>query len=310
MVFLEINHRPDRLGANLTWYIMQIIWCHKNEWFCHWIPGPFDDSLFVETIIIYLNKYNYDLGEKIESHEHGWKVDFLEFTQQDWPGNAMKVTKEVGVDLLTYYKNNIYIPMTEIFTSIFISHPKCKSIDIDFKNTIALHLRLDDVSIRGPYPSRAGCKYYRHKLNSGNIHIDLQDESEYFYRVGLYCPGWNRDYNPFDCQAPIEVRHIKTYIEIAENMFPRHNLVIVTSPTSKVDEELKKYRIITNDDPDIDLYILSQANVIITSKSLFCFSSLFFGNHQMKFIPIWGHIIGTGITTKYDFQNNNVYLSD
>ena len=40
MVFLEINHRPDRLGANLTWYIMQIIWCHKNEWFCHWLPGP------------------------------------------------------------------------------------------------------------------------------------------------------------------------------------------------------------------------------------------------------------------------------
>ena len=55
-------------------------------------------------------------------------------------------------------------------------------------------------------------------------------------------------------------------------MFPRHNLVIVTSPFSKVDEELKKYRIITNDDPDVDLYILTQANVIIGSKSLFCFS--------------------------------------
>ena len=91
-------------------------------------------------------------------------------------------------------------------------------------------------------------------------------------------------------------------------MFPRHNLIIVTSPSSKVDEELKKYRIITNEDPDVDLYILSQANVIIGSKSLFCFSSFYFGNRHMKIIPIWGHIIGTGITTKYDFQSNNVYL--
>ena len=197
MVFLEINHRPDRLGANLTWYIMQIIWCHKNNWFCHWLPGPFDESLFIETIKIYLNKYNFNLGDELGDHDHKWKVEFIENSQQDWPGNCMKVTKEVGLDLLTYYKRYIYDDMNEIFKSIFISHPKFKSINLNFKKTIALHLRLDDVSERGPYPGKPGCEYYKNKLETGNTKIDLDEESSFFHEKGLYCPGWNRHFNPF-----------------------------------------------------------------------------------------------------------------
>ena len=50
MVFVVLNSRPDRLGANLSWYIMQIIWCHKNKWFCHYNGTPFDESVFCKTI--------------------------------------------------------------------------------------------------------------------------------------------------------------------------------------------------------------------------------------------------------------------
>ena len=164
------------------------------------------------------------------------------------------------------------------------------------------------MSERGPYPGKPGCEYYKNKLETGNTKIDLEEESSFFYEKGFYCPGWNRHFNPFDCQAPIQHENLIEYIDIAKKDYPDHELIIVTSPTSKVDSRLDKYRIIKNNDTDLDLYILSQCDVIITSKSLFCFSSLYFGNHRTKFIAMWGHIVGTGITTKYDRQTNNMYL--
>jgi hypothetical protein len=308
MVFVVLNSRPDRLGANLSWYIMQIIWCHKNKWFCHYNGTPFDESVFCKTIKLYLEKYNFQLGEQLGSHDHLWNVDFIENSQQDWPGNNMKVTKEVKLDLLSYYKKHIYDDMHVCFESVIVSNPISQGIDINFKKTIALHLRLDDVSGRTPYPGKYSSKYYRDKVNAGNINIDLADESSFFKKHDLNCPGWNRQFNPFDCQAPLSIEATREYIQIAKAEFPDHEIVIVTSPTSKIDPKLDGYRVIQNDNPDKDLYILCKSDVIICSKSLFCFSSLYFGNHTKKYIAMWGHIVGTGITTKYDETTNNFYL--
>ena len=256
MVFLILNSRPDRMGANLSWYIMQIIWCHKNSWFCHYNETPFDDSIFCKTIKLYLEKYNYRLGEHLKSHDHEWTVGFIEDSQQDWPGNNMKVTKEVGIDLLSYYDKHIRHDMQECFGSTLIDNPMPLIDGVDFKKTIALHLRLDDVAGRTPYPGKYSSKYYRDKLNCGNIGIDLADEAAFFSKYNLECPGWNRHFNPFDCQAPLSIETIREYIQIAKAEFPEHEIVIVTSPTSNVDPRLSEYRVIQNSDPDMDLYFL------------------------------------------------------
>ena len=310
-MFIIINNRPDRLGANLTWYFMQIIYAHYKKYFIHYHGSPFETSIFVKTIKSYIDKYNYELGEKNGSHDHLYTHFFIKESQQDWPGNNMIVCNEIQSDLISYFKCHIYNDFMNLFEKerhmnhIPICIPDNFHNNINFQQTIVVHLRLDDVVEREHYDGTHSTDYYRQKLESGNLEIDLEDERLFFEKRGISIPGWNRTYNPYDCQAPIPEELVESYIQKAKIKYPEHDVVLVLSPISSTTLPYKK---IQSECADIDLWIMSQANVLICSKSLFCFTSVYLSNAVEIFIPMWGHIAGTGLTSKYDNTQNLTYL--
>lgn len=308
-MFIILNNRPDRLGSNITWYVMQLIYAHYNGYFIHYHGSPFQSSIFVKAIVKYIEKYNHELGEKLGSHDHLYTEEFIESSEQDWPGNNMKVCKNIGCDLISYFKQHIYNDLNTILESIIYHHENIyKSISyIAFHRTIAVHLRLDDVINRLPYNGSHSAEYYKHRLESGSINIDLENERAFFSRRGIDIPSWGREYNPYDCQAPIDETTVKNYISRVTNKYPNHDVVIVTSPTSKIN---LPYNVIQSKNMDIDLLIMSKADVLICSKSLFCFTSVYFNNATEVFVPLWGHIAGTGLTSKYDETTNLTFLQE
>jgi len=306
-MYIVLDNRPDRMGANLTWYVMQLIYAHKNKWFVHYYRSLFDNSIFFKAIRIFVNNYNNSLGQLIGSHDHQWRSYIIDKNEQDWPGNNMKVCLNIQQDLVSYYYEHLYTDMMICFNSVVVDniHLFHDMPQLNLKKTIAVHMRLDDIAEREPYDGAHSTDYYRQKLDSGNIAINLDEEQAFFRERGIQVPSYGRHYNPYDCQAPIEERKVQEYIDKAKEAFPDHDVVIVTSPISKV---TLPYPVIKSADADIDLFIMSKANVLICSKSLFCFSALYFGKSQKRYIPMWGHIAGTGLTSKYDKTENNVYV--
>lgn len=307
-MYIIINHRPDRLGSNLTWYFMQVIYAHYKQWFIHYHnDSPFSNSIFMRALVIFIDKYNFELGEKLNNHDHLYTEHMIEDSQQDWPGNNMKVCKEIKTDLITYFQNHIFSEYQEILSKLIVQNSTLYSYlaKIPFNQIIAVHLRLDDVVERKHYNGIYSTEYYRNRLESGNISIDLDDERLFFQKRGIDIPGWNRNYNPYDCQAPIAEHLIEKYIKNAQKKYPTHKVVLVTSPISKTE---LPYPIIQSADADTDILILSKADVVICSKSLFCFSSLYLSKATEIYLPMWGHIAGTGLTSKYDDRKNITYI--
>ena len=306
-MFIILNNRPDRLGSNLTWYIMQIVYAHHNGYFVHYHGSPHDSSIFVQAMVEYIDKYNYALGEKLGNHDHLYTEYFIEDSDQDWPGNNMKVCHTIQCDLLSYFKKHIYPDFSNIlFEMIRESTQIFDSLSVvPFKKTIAVHLRLDDVVNRVPYNGLYSTMYYRERLERGEIGIDLENERIFFENRGIQIPGWGREYNPYDCQAPISEDLVTHYINMAREKYPTHEVVIVTSPLSTT---TLPYQVIQSSNTDTDLLILAKADVLICSKSLFCFTSVYFSEATEIFIPMWGHIAGTGLTSQYDHTDNTTYL--
>ena len=306
-MYIVLDNRPDRMGANLTWYIMQIVYAHKNKWFVHYYGSPFDKSIFFKAIHNFVNKYNKALGDELGSHDHLWRTYIIDINEQDWPGNNMKVCLNIQQDIVSYYYEHLYTDMMACFNSVVADnlHIFRDMPQLNLKKTIAVHMRLDDIADRAPYDGVHSTEYYRQKLDRGNIAINLNEEQAFFRDRGIHVPSYGRHYNPYDCQAPIEEQKVQEYIDTAKKAFPDHDVVIVTSPISKV---TLPYPVIKSTNADTDLFIISKADVLICSKSLFCFSALYFGQSHMRYIPMWGHIAGTGLTSKYDMTKNHVYI--
>jgi len=292
-MFIILKNRPDRMGANLTWYIMQIIYAHYHKYFIHHHGLHFSDSIFIKTIIKFVDEYNFELGESLGNHDHGPTLDWVEHSEQDWPGNNMIVCKKIKCDLVSYFKKHLFAKMRTILNT-FIPY------SIPTKKTIGVHLRLDDVETRFDYEGIFSSNYYRDKINNGNINIDLDEEHRYCYERGIFVNGWGRNYNSYDCQAPIAEDRIQRIIDQAKTKYPDHEIVIVASPLGKIE---LPYPTVRSENMDDDLIYLCNCDVIICSRSLYCFSSVYLGNAQEIFIPMWGHIAGTGLTSKYDNAN-------
>ena len=296
-MYIILISRPDRMGANLSWYIMQIIYAHYHKMFIHVPELAFGNSIFMQTIRTFADAYNLELGETLGSHDHLSYFNFIQTSEQDWPGNAMIVSNAIQCDLVSYFKTHLHAR----FRAILDTHIIDKFVFSENPNkTIALHLRLDDVVARFDYDGIHSAEYYRDRLNADTIRIDLENEQAFFQNRGITIKGCGRHFNPYDCQAPIAEERIQTIIDQATEKYPDHKVVIVASPLGEIN---LPYPTIRSDDLDKDLAFLCQADVVICSRSLYCFSSVYLGNAREVFIPMWGHVAGTGLMSKYDHAN-------
>ena len=305
-MYIVLENRPDRMGANLTWYIMQFMHAHFLNCFVHCHDLEFEtDSFFIKSVRKFADIFNKNITKKIGTDDHGPRLYWIQLSQQDWPGNCMFVCNEIQCDLVSYFKEHLYKDFRAALdeqAAIYL-RPEFQLPNKRIK-TIGLHLRLDDVLERRDYEGCFCTEYYREKLNKGNIGINLDEEHNFGISRGVYIPGSGRPYNPYDCQAPIQEWRITPIIARVREKYPDHQVIIVASPQGTIN---LPYPCIRSNNMDQDLYYLCNCDVIICSRSLYCFSSVYLGNATEIYIPMWGHIAGAGLTSKFDKNTNLVY---
>ena len=279
--YIKITNRGlgDRLGAQLTHYICQIIYAHFNNYYIEYNEERYPSSIFTIALKKFVDNYNKD-------KKKGTLVEFV-FTD-DWCKLNSFVVLYIKMDLISYVKKNLY----EI--SIYLD--ECATIKkyitpFDVNNTIVVHLRLDDVDFtnRIDYDGYISFDYIKNKINVGNLNYN--DEIDYYSSQNV-----SSNFNLYNCQAPLSDYKIESILQDLKKKYENYKIIIVTSPYGNV---TLPYDIIRSEDPSVDLFYLTRAKIVILSRSTFALSSLYLTNAKEVYVPKWGYLSSLGLESKY-----------
>jgi len=300
MSYIRLVGRPDRLGANLTTMIAQIIFAHKNglavsfeDSFIFgddlWTPlYPLIDqsllnSCFVQSLFDYLIKYNAQLGTLTFTN----RVE-LPGTVTDFCALISATVLTIKTDLFSYFRKEIFPELREFL----IKRSAKYNLPADLEDRVLIHLRTDDTWWAPDYDGRVCSSYFASKLNNEEIVTEASiQESRQLY-------GFQ-----YNFQAGIDFQRIEALLE--NYKLPREKINIITSPQNQLS---LPYPILASPDPSYDLLLLCRAKNVILSRSTFALSSLFFGSADSFYVPQWGQATAFGLNTKYDNNKNINYF--
>jgi hypothetical protein len=295
MPYIELLGRGDRLGANITTFIAQTIYAHKNNLEIRYnrnfinsgddvkhIPFNQDylNSIFIETLLDFIDIHNSKLL-KDELEVKFYTIHFFELMS--------KVVLDVKMDLVSYFKKYIFNSIIDIFKEKYLK--KDYKIPFDVETTVVVHLRLDDVRWSPDYDGRLCTKEFTNYLNDDKITTNELD----FYVKNKYGRQYNR-------QSPIPFNRIESYLSEIKLENPNYNVVLVTSQGENLLN--LPYKVFSNNDESYDLFLLCCAKKVILSRSTFSLVSMFFGESEKYYVPLWGHIPCFGLYTKFDNNKN------
>jgi hypothetical protein len=287
-MYIELFDRCDRLGANISTYIAQILYAHNNNCIIKFRKNSkknyrYENSIFVQILFNYIDEYNTKLRLK------GINADVLDNDIEcsksgDYIYYTSSVLKNIKSDFISYFHKHVYTNIEKDITNI---QNKYNYIPFDTNKTILVHLRLDDVSNRLDYDGSICSEYYRQKIVNNEV---------------CKCEF----YDTINNQAPLSKKKLENIINKAKAEFPDYKVILLSSPIS--DTSFFDYDVIKNNDESLDLYLLSMCNVSILSRSTYALSSTFFNNKKLKtYIPLWGHFVTCGLDTIYDKNDKSKF---
>ena len=270
----------DRLGAQLSWYICQLIYAHYNSYYIEYNEELYPNSIFTLSLKDYINEYNIN---KIK----GEYINIIEC--DDWCKLNSKIVTLIKSDLISYFKKHLfkiryYLDNNALSRKYYIPFNPSK--------TILVHLRLDDTNFnnRIDYDGSLSFNYHVNKIN--NIDFDYSDDYQYYINNNIL-----KDHNLYNAQGPIHDNKIESIIAKIKIKHPQHQVLIITSPIGDV--TLPYNNIIRSEDPSLDLYYLCNCDIVILSRSTFALSSIYLSNTTEYWIPKWGYASSLGLETQF-----------
>jgi hypothetical protein len=281
--YIVIQNRGagDRIGSQITWYICQLIYAQYNNYYIEYNEELYPNSIFTLTLKKYIDEYNKN---KIKKNI----VNFID--SDNWCKLNSFVVTIINSDLISYFKQYLF-KIRNLLDEYALSRKY--AITFNPKETILIHLRLDDVNFgnRIDYNGSYSLNYYVNKVNTSNF--DYSDETQYYMNNGII-----KDYNLYNCQAPLSDDKIEAVIDKIKIKYPHKNykVLIITSPIGNV---TLNYPTIRSSDPSLDLFYLCNCETVILSRSTFALSVLYFSRAQELWIPTWGYVATIGLQTNY-----------
>jgi hypothetical protein len=279
-MYVDLHGRSDALGANLTFFMSQLILAKEHGLHIEILPElpsgspPFPsrveikDSIFAKTLFNVIRIHNSGLPSKI-----GEKVN-LDIS--DGLLLFSRCVLKTKMDMFSYFIKNF--PWAR---SILDNHALSSGYTIPFnpEKTILVHLRLLDVKHNPHYDGRICAGYVADKLNNGQVF------------------NWYEISRPYNYQASFPQENIQKVIDLAMEKNPGRKVILVTSPGE--DMSSWPYESISSKDESYDMYLLCNAEVAVLSRSTFSLSALFFTEYKDVYVPLWGHIACMGLNTVY-----------
>lgn len=297
-MYIELLGRGDRLGANITCFIAQILYAFHNNIYIHFnrnfiehgdnvrfVPynQQYNNSIFISTLFDFIDIHNNRIIKDLSLKDNMFSIHFFELIS--------KVTINIKQDHFSYFKEKIYPDIKDIFLKKSIE--KKYDIPFDTKKTILVHLRLDDVRHNADYDGRVCSQHFVKTLN----HDVIASNDTHNSIVSIY-PNCNY-------QAPITQERLQKQIQFAIEKNPDYEVILVTTPNENTSNF--PYRCIASNDESFDLFLLCNADVVILSRSTFALSALYFGIAKEIYVPIWGHTACFGLGSKYDESKFNYF---
>lgn len=320
-----IMNRPDRLGSNIIGHICQIILAKNNDYYIEKIENTrenpsgsdLNNSIFIKILnelINYLNK-NKKRGD-------GQYISIVDKNDEYYKLHNMFCMRKLNINTCLKIKQDILSYFKERYLNIisnkidFFAKNKGYNIDYDWKKTICLHLRLDDIyynsngrgnNSRFEYNGTYSSQYYINKINSDN---NITNEKEKIDFLKSVIPIQEQKIHPnitnYDTQTIMNNNLLKNIINKIKKNNPEHKILIIASPNGKIEIDCD-YLIRTND-PNYDLFCMINSDILICSKSNFSLTAAFFHKGSQIYIPMWGHFASMGFQSKYDKNKNIQYV--
>lgn len=262
---MQLIDTGDRLGGLLSSHIAGILYAHHHTIPIKYEHSRYDDSIFMKALYEWISNYNVNAVEK--------EVELV--SERDWYRSMIHTLKTIKTDFVSYFYTHL---RDSVCTSIHhYAIEKGYTIPFDPHKTILVHLRLNDVRSLPDYEGSLCNNHYASLINS-----------ERYEECFNMCP--NR-------QAPISIPKLEQLILETKTEFPEHEVILLTSPGEMIQSP---YRVISNSDESLDMYLLCNCDVVILSRSTFSLVTLLFGNSNYAYIPWWCHSACIGLSTKFD----------
>jgi hypothetical protein len=295
-MYIDLFGASDRIGGNIADMAAQVLYAFHNNIYIRYnrtnlrvyysYNQSYNDSIFMQTIFDIIDNHNNSIYNKDLN-------DYVELTSPTHFEVSARTLLNIQQDLFSYFNKNLY---TNEFRSIFMEYAKNKGYEIPFdpKNTILIHLRLEDVKNRPDYDGSICANYFK-DLVEYNIIPTETNVNELISKHPISA-----------MQSPIPFERIQTIIDSILKDKPGYEVIIVTNPGE--DLSTLPYKVISNQDECYDLFLLCNSEVVILSRSNFALSSLFFGIANEVYIPLWGVTSCLGLNTKYDQTTFNYFI--
>lgn len=302
-MYIDLLGRGDRLGANITCFIAQIIYAVNNKIYIRFdrnyiVSGDnvrfvpynqyYNSSIFISTLFDFIDLHNSRLFNPDTSiKDNMFSIHFFELIS--------KVTINIKKDHFSYFKEYIYPDIKEIFYNKSLEKGYTDNIPFNSKKTILVHLRLDDVRNCQDYDGRVCSQHFIKTINN-----DIMADNNTDHQIKTLYPGCNY-------QSPLSKEKLQKQINLALEKHPDYEVILVTTPNENLSDF--PYRCIQNNDESFDLFLLCNSEVVILSRSTFALSCLYFGIAKDIYLPVWGHTacFGLGVTNKFDNSRFNYF---
>jgi hypothetical protein len=284
----------DRIGGNIIDIVSQISYAFNNNICINYnrqnlriyssYNQNYNNTIFMQTLFDIIDKHNTNpLNQNIN----------IDLAAPSHFEVLSKTLLNLEIDLFTFFKEKIY---KNEFRKEFLNKAKLKNYQIPFdpKNTILVHLRLEDVRNRVDYDGSICANYFKSHIENGLI------------ADGYLFENMKNQYPNNNAQAPLSFNKVQKIIDKILLDKPNHEVIIITNPNENISQ--LPYRYISNNDECYDLFLLCNCENLILSRSNFALSSLFFGMAKNIHLPLWSLIPCFGLYTKYDQTNFNYFI--